>query len=244
MTKKEKLEIIDKLIAKGLSASSVVEILKLIGAPNYDEQTIKEIKLYSEHLPMGKEDPYTEEQRYLHFLWEAIDKVPLGIDAEFAIWYRQFIAQKLFKKCGKGFIAHENCRFNYGHHIEVGDFAAWNSGALIDAKGGFKMGDHAMFAENITVFTHAHSEADHITRIYKPVELKNHVTLGSGSVVLAGVTMHEGSFAAVGAVVTKDVPACVVVAGAPAKYLRDTKLEGKTLDETNAYFLEKTSFLR
>ena len=106
------------------------------------------------------------------------------------------------------------------------------------------MGDHAMFAENITVFTHAHSEANHMERIYKPVELKNYTTLGSGSVVLAGVTMGEGSFAAVGAVVTKDVAPRTVVAGAPAKYLRDTKLEGKTLNETNAYFLKKNSFLR
>lgn len=106
------------------------------------------------------------------------------------------------------------------------------------------MGDHAMFAENVTVFTHAHSEADHMERIYKPVELKNHVTLGSGSVVLAGVTMGEGSFAAVGAVVTKDVKAKAVVAGAPAKYLRDTNTDGKSLDDTNAYFFAKNSFLR
>lgn len=106
------------------------------------------------------------------------------------------------------------------------------------------MGDHAMFAENITVFTHAHSEADHMERIYKPVELKSNTTLGSGSVVLAGVTMGEGSFAAVGAVVTKDVAPRAVVAGAPAKYLRDTNLDGKSLDETNAYFFAKNSFLR
>ena len=124
MTKNEKLETIDKLIKKGVTSASVVEILKLIGAQGMDEQSLKELKLYSEFLPMGEEDPYTEEQRYLHFLWEAIDKVSLGIDAEFAIWYRQFIAQKLFKKCGKGFIAHENCRFNYGHRIEVGDYVA------------------------------------------------------------------------------------------------------------------------
>lgn len=124
MTKNEKLETIDKLINEGLTSASALEILKLIGATGMDEQSLKELKLYSEYLPMFEQDPYTEEQRYLHFLWEAIDRVPLGIDAEFAIWFRQFIAQKLFKKCGKGFIAHENCRFNFGHHIEVGDYVA------------------------------------------------------------------------------------------------------------------------
>lgn len=169
--------------------------------------------------------------------------MPLGCDAEFAIWFRQLIAKKLFKRCGKGFIAHEHCCLNYAHHIEVGDFVAWNSGALIDSKGGLVIGDHTMFAENITIFTHGHSEANHLERIYKPVVLKNHVILGSGCTVLAGVTMGEGSFAAVGCVVTHDVEPQMVVAGSPAKPIRETRREGKPLDEVNHFFLKPDSFL-
>lgn len=85
MTKFEKLAKFDKLVAQGIDAAGVKETLELIGAYPYDKQTIQAIVLYSDLLPLAKEDPYTEEQRYLHFLWEAIDKVPLGIDAEFAI---------------------------------------------------------------------------------------------------------------------------------------------------------------
>ena len=85
MTKQDKLNKIDKMIKEGLTSASVLEILKLIGANGMDEQSLKELKLYSDFLPMAEEDPYTEEQRYLHFLWEALDRVPLGIDAEFAI---------------------------------------------------------------------------------------------------------------------------------------------------------------
>lgn len=100
-----------------------------------------------------------------------------------------------------------------------------------------------MFAENITIFTHAHSESNHFDRIYKPVVLKNHVILGSGCTVLAGITMNEGSFASVGSVVTHDVEAQTVVSGTPAKPLRKTRTEGKSLDEVNHYFLKADSFL-
>lgn len=124
MKKFEKLEKFEKLVKNGMDVAGVQESLKLIGAPVYDEDTLAELTLYSDLLPMGEQDPYTQEQRFLHFLWEAIDKVPLGIDAEFAIWYRQIIAKKLFKKCGKGFIAHERCQINFGHHIEVGNYVA------------------------------------------------------------------------------------------------------------------------
>lgn len=85
MTKQDKLNKIDKMIKEGLTSASVLEILKIIGVSGMDEQSLKELKLYCEYVPMFDEDPYTEEQRYLHFLWETIDKVALGIDSEFAI---------------------------------------------------------------------------------------------------------------------------------------------------------------
>lgn len=85
MGKSEKLEKFEKLVAAGMNVAGTHEVLQMIGAPDYDDEIIREMVLYSDLLPMGEQDPYTEEQRYLHFLWEAIDKVPLGIDAEFAI---------------------------------------------------------------------------------------------------------------------------------------------------------------
>lgn len=68
MNKQDKLNQIDKMIKEGLTASSTNEVLKLIGAQAMDEEVMKDLKLYSDFLPMAKEYPYTDEQRYLHFL--------------------------------------------------------------------------------------------------------------------------------------------------------------------------------
>lgn len=106
------------------------------------------------------------------------------------------------------------------------------------------MGNHTMLAENVTIFTHAHSESNHLERIYKPVTLGNHVILGSGCKVLADVTMADGSFAAVGSVVTHDVEEQTVVSGMPAKPLRKTRTEGKPLDEVNHFFFKPDSFIK
>jgi acetyltransferase-like isoleucine patch superfamily enzyme len=46
-------------------------------------------------------------------------------------------------------------------------------------------------------------------------------SIGSGVVVLAGVTIGEGALVGAGAVVTKDVAAGTVVAGCPARFLRN-----------------------
>ena len=46
------------------------------------------------------------------------------------------------------------------------------------------------------------------------------VRIGSGAVILPGVTIRERAIIGAGAVVTKDVPAGAIVAGNPAKILR------------------------
>jgi tetrahydrodipicolinate N-acetyltransferase len=63
-----------------------------------------------------------------------------------------------------------------------------------------------------------------------PVVVEDNVMVGANAVVLEGVRIGKGSVVAAGAIVTADVPAGVVVAGSPAKIIKnvDEKTEGKT----------------
>jgi acetyltransferase-like isoleucine patch superfamily enzyme len=47
--------------------------------------------------------------------------------------------------------------------------------------------------------------------------------IGSGATIMCGVSIGEGAIVGAGAVVTKDVKPFTVVAGNPAKYIRDVK---------------------
>ena len=55
----------------------------------------------------------------------------------------------------------------------------------------------------------------------KDIIINNHVWIGVNAIILKGVTIGEGSIVAAGAVVTKDVPAGCLVAGNPAKVIRE-----------------------
>ncbi|MBM7698476.1 2,3,4,5-tetrahydropyridine-2,6-dicarboxylate N-acetyltransferase [Kurthia huakuii] len=63
-----------------------------------------------------------------------------------------------------------------------------------------------------------------------PVILENNVMVGANAVLLEGVHVGEGAVVAAGAIVTKDVPAYTVVAGVPAKVIKeiDEKTKSKT----------------
>jgi acetyltransferase-like isoleucine patch superfamily enzyme len=53
-----------------------------------------------------------------------------------------------------------------------------------------------------------------------PVRLKSHSGIGTGSILLPGVTVHEGAYVGAGAVVTKDVPPYTLAVGVPAKVIK------------------------
>ena len=55
----------------------------------------------------------------------------------------------------------------------------------------------------------------------RPVYIGNDVWIGDRALILPGVHVGDGSIIAAGAVVTKDVPPHSIVAGVPARKIRD-----------------------
>ena len=53
-----------------------------------------------------------------------------------------------------------------------------------------------------------------------PTRVRRGASIGSGAVILCGVTIGEGALVGAGAVVTRDVPPKAVVAGVPARVRR------------------------
>ena len=54
----------------------------------------------------------------------------------------------------------------------------------------------------------------------RPVHVQAWADIGTGAILLPGVTVGKGSMVGAGAVVTRDVPPFAIVAGVPAKFVR------------------------
>lgn len=61
--------------------------------------------------------------------------------------------------------------------------------------------------------------------VYPKTLVKKGASLGTGSIILCGVTVGENAIVGAGAIVTKDVPDLAIVAGNPAKVLKQFNSE-------------------
>ncbi|MGE0464034.1 MAG: DapH/DapD/GlmU-related protein [Vicinamibacterales bacterium] len=68
------------------------------------------------------------------------------------------------------------------------------------------------------------------------ITVQDDVWIGSGAIVTDGVTIGQGAVVAAGSVVTRDVPAHTVVAGAPARPVRDVGDPNRRQADAPVYF--------
>jgi acetyltransferase-like isoleucine patch superfamily enzyme len=72
-----------------------------------------------------------------------------------------------------------------------------------------------------------HNTKDWTHVLVKPVKIGNKCWLGLNVIVLKGVEIGEGAVVAAGSVVTKSVPPWTIVAGNPAKVIREIPIEDR-----------------
>jgi len=162
--------------------------------------------------------------------------------AEFAIPFGRLVAERLFKRCGRDFVADEGVRFNFGQLLEVGDNVFLNRGAFLDTKGSVTIGDTVCLTEWVAVFSHSHGEADHSMGSYAPLVIEPHAKIYSDAIILPGVTVGEEAIVAARALVNRDVEPRMLAAGIPAKPVREGASRGCHGEELDHVWFAEAAF--
>lgn len=113
---------------------------------------------------------------------------------------------------------------DYGKHIFVGKDFYVNFGCVILDVCKVEIGDRVFLAPGVHIYTATHP-LDHQQRgsgveFGKPVRIGNDVWIGGQSIINPGVTIGNCVVIGSGSVVTKDVPDHVLIAGNPARIIK------------------------
>ena len=161
-------------------------------------------------------------------------------------WFVRMLAP-LYQHRGKHSVVHHSARmdtppyrkFSLGEYSVIESFACINNavGDVIIGDhtriglhntiiGPVTIGCHVNLAQGITVTALNHNFEDSDKRIDEqgvsttPVTIEDDIWIGANAVILPGVTIGNHSVVAAGAVVTKNVPPHSLVAGVPAKIIK------------------------
>lgn len=134
------------------------------------------------------------------------------------------LCRKIFRKVGKGFWLQPPFYCDYGKNIELGDNVYFNFNCIILDVARVTIGSSVLFGPNVQIYTAGHpinwKKRNEGQEYGKPITIGDYVWVGGSVVVCPGVSIGCRSVIAAGAVVTKDVPSDVVVAGNPARVIR------------------------
>lgn len=134
----------------------------------------------------------------------------------------------------------------------LGENVAIMSNAFVDDSAQITIGDNTFIGGHVKIYRHHHNEGKHIwinkpdeecETIAYPMTIGKHVFIGYGAFILPSC-MSIGDYALIGAmsVVTKNVPACEVWAGHPARRIR-TRLLVDGVDKNYEELKERDGYL-
>lgn len=138
---------------------------------------------------------------------------------------RETILQQLLGHFGQNSTIEPPFFCSYGQNIYIGQNVFLNVLCTILDCNEVHIGHHVMIGPNVQIYTAAHvlqAEARiQGWEVAKPIVIEDNVWLGGGAILLPGVRIGQNAVVGAGAVVSRNVPADTIVAGNPAKVIRE-----------------------
>jgi len=134
------------------------------------------------------------------------------------------LLREILGTCGTRIHVNQPFHCDYGCNIHVGDnfFANFNLTILDEAE--VRIGENVFIGPNVSIYTACHpinaQERNTGVEWAESVTIGNSVWIGGSATILPGVTVGDNVVIGAGAVVTRDIPDNVVVAGNPARIIR------------------------
>lgn len=140
--------------------------------------------------------------------------------------WRRFVLRCFGAKVGAEVHFYASVRIYFPWNLEVGDWAAIGEDVLIYNLGRVAIGDRATISHraHLCAGTHDYARPD-LPLLKLPITVGSQAWVCADAFVGPGVTVGEGAIVGARAVAVKDVAPWTVVAGNPARFIKERELK-------------------
>ena len=140
---------------------------------------------------------------------------------------RKLMSELIGQELDEGFGLFPPFYTDCGRNIHIEKNVFINSGCKFQDQGGVYIGENSLIGHNVVLATLNHDmDPYHRADLHpKPIHIGKRVWIGSGSMILPGITIGDNSIVGAGSIVTKNVPPNVIVAGNPAKFIKNIDIK-------------------
>ena len=169
--------------------------------------------------------PYSFKEYLGRFVWHIVQKTVFRWSPPRAFTWRKWLLRRFGAKIQGTAYVRPTARIIHPWLLQLDDWTVLADGVTVYNLGPVRIGRHSVVSQDayLCAGTHDYKRPD-LPLLRLPITIGNGVWVAAGAFIGPGVTVGHNSVIGARAVVTKDIPNCVVAAGNPARVIKPRQM--------------------
>jgi acetyltransferase-like isoleucine patch superfamily enzyme len=150
----------------------------------------RNVTLEAEYDEMIDRDPFAA-RKPLVWLWQMVDRSPLGLNAYLGFKLRRLLAPYIFNRVGENFTCHHGVQWSFAYNISIGKNVTIHRNVFLDDHGEIEIGNHVLIEQSAAIFSCRSAQAGD-SKIVKTI-IEDGARIGARATVLTGARIARGA---------------------------------------------------
>jgi len=166
--------------------------------------------------------PYARSEYVRRLLWTIVQRTIFRWSLSRSYTWRRFLLKLFGAQMGQSAAVGASTKIVHPWLLKLGDWSNISGGVTVYNLGQVTIGDHSVISQDayLCAGTHDYTQPT-LPLLRPPITIGNGVWIAAGAFIGPGVTIANNSVIGARSVVMKDVAAGVVVAGNPARVIKE-----------------------
>ena len=157
------------------------------------------VTLEAGHFPDVDREKFNARKPLLWF-WQMFDRSPVGLNHWLGLRFRCMLGRHIFAHMGTGVKIYHGVDLTYGYNLSIGDGVTIHQRALLNDRGGIRIGDNAIIGSYSRIFSHSHDAHEYGKVRLIPTVIGARAHIATHTILLGGQHVADdqvvGSFPA------------------------------------------------